>query len=342
MAGHGSRLALIGCSRRARLGGPRRRSRRAAPWHGTWRAGAGHVCGARQRPTSPGSFGTNDRGGYGGCADPELVDDGDSDGDVYEYADDDDEAAAVADKCQDADASSAGEAEERGYVVLTEQALRAHQEADTARVAEVLSVPTGSAGLLLLHHFRWRVGRVLEEWHCRRRSSRRTGPGSTRACGDGFDEHPAGVTRAAACAAYFFCGACWHGYLSSAVHDDARCPSLWCPEPSCDAAVALELVDDVLLTGDGDDGGQRGRGVGAVRERGMGAVRGRGAVVGHIVVTRWAELGRWRWRREAARMAAGPMPARPRIWRVWQRQNGKRKKGNPVIYPGVNVRCHHI
>jgi ariadne-1 len=206
-----------------------------------------------------------------GRADLETADGGEdgSDG-VYEYADSDGgevESAAAGRSQPDADATARDA--DRRCVVLTEDVLRARQEADTARVAEVLSVPPGVAAALL-RHFAWRVGRAQEEWFsdgARVRaavglpdggapSARAPGP---RACGVCFDEFPAGATRAAACGAHFYCDACWRGYLGAAVGDGARCLSLRCPEPSCGAAVVRELAEDVLAVAGGEDAARYAR-----------------------------------------------------------------------------------
>ncbi|CAN6382022.1 unnamed protein product [Urochloa humidicola] len=148
--------------------------------------------------------------------------------------------------------------EDQRYIVLTEDVVRARQEADTAKVAEVLSIPTGFAAVLL-RHFKWRVGRVQEEWFSDDRRVRdavglRPADGglvptarSPRAqlCAICLDEHPAGRTRAASCSSHFYCDDCWRGYIRAAVADGPRCLSLRCPEPACPAAVVRELVDEV-------------------------------------------------------------------------------------------------
>ncbi|WVZ49969.1 hypothetical protein U9M48_001276 [Paspalum notatum var. saurae] len=184
---------------------------------------------------------------------------GDDDGSdaMYEYDDSDADDAGTS---QDAALACDGA---RRYAVLTEADLRARQEADTASVAEVLSVPAGLAAALL-RHFRWRAGRAQEEWFAdgpRVRAALGLGPTdpeplgavavatAPRVCGVCFDAHPAGRTRAAACAAHFYCDACWRGYVRAAVGDGARCVALRCPDPGCAAPVVRELVDAVLEAG---------------------------------------------------------------------------------------------
>ncbi|PWZ38594.1 putative E3 ubiquitin-protein ligase ARI7 [Zea mays] len=156
------------------------------------------------------------------------------------------------------------------YAVLTEDDVRARQEADTARVAEVLSIPAGFARALL-RHFKWRVGRAQEEWFSDAQHQQRVRgavglvpaacpdgdalvPAARsprpRVCGICFDAFPAGGTRSAGCAAHYYCDACWCGYVAAAVGDGARCLALRCPDPSCAAAVVRELVDEVARDDD--------------------------------------------------------------------------------------------
>ncbi|XP_066337615.1 probable E3 ubiquitin-protein ligase ARI7 [Miscanthus floridulus] len=185
---------------------------------------------------------------------------------IYKY----DDGEEGAEQAQD-DAAAACATEQR-YVVLTEEDIRARQEADTAKVAEVLSIPPGFAAVLL-RHFKWRVGRVQEEWFTddtRVRgavglppdqlvpAARRAGPG---VCGICFDEHPSGRTASAGCS-HYYCDGCWRGYVRAAVGDGPRCLSLRCPDPSCSAPVVRDLVDDVLATesaGSADDGARYAR-----------------------------------------------------------------------------------
>ncbi|CAN6373440.1 unnamed protein product [Urochloa humidicola] len=166
--------------------------------------------------------------------------------------DDDDEAEKDASACEE---------EEQRYVVLTQDDIRARQEADTAKVAEVLSIPTGFAALLL-RHFKWRVGLVQEDWFSDDRrvrhavglladgglvpTARSPWPQMCTIC---FDEYPAGRMRSAGCS-HYYCDDCWRGYIRAAVDDGPRCLSLRCPDPACLAAVVRELVDDVAAGGD--------------------------------------------------------------------------------------------
>ncbi|KAJ1276723.1 hypothetical protein BS78_05G236400 [Paspalum vaginatum] len=150
--------------------------------------------------------------------------------------------------------------EEPRYIVLTEDAVRARQEAETAKVAEILSIPAGFAAALL-RHFKWSAARVQDAWFSDEPRVRAAvglpppaddgaAPAPATAtspaglvCAICFAWHPAGETRSAACRAHFYCAECWRSYIGAAVGEGARCLSLRCLDPSCSAAVARELVD---------------------------------------------------------------------------------------------------
>ncbi|TVU04353.1 hypothetical protein EJB05_50087, partial [Eragrostis curvula] len=153
----------------------------------------------------------------------------------------------------------------RAYTVLTEDDVRARQAKDTAAVADVLSVPAGIAAVLL-RHFKWRADEAQASWFADERSVRdavdlpppppaEDGAGApivaANAAGDVdlvcticFGGRSAGRKVSAGCRAHFYCRACWRGYLRAVVEDGgARSLALRCPEPSCRAPVARELVD---------------------------------------------------------------------------------------------------
>lgn len=205
----------------------------------------------------------DDNGGYCG-----RYTDADADEEGYFPYDSDDDDAIYDDADGTKGASSsaidkAANEEEEAYAVLTESEVRARQAADTAKVAEVLSIPAGFAAALL-RRFRWAPDRVQEEWFSDERRARHAAglppPGAPLApvavaaggrvdCGICFAGGHEDVV-AAGCRAHFYCRECWQGYVHAAVDDGARCLSLRCPDPSCSAAVARELVDEVAAEED--------------------------------------------------------------------------------------------
>jgi ariadne-1 len=155
-------------------------------------------------------------------------------------------------------------AAKKGYAVLTEDTIFDRQQKAAADVAEVLSIPSSFA-VLLLRHFKWRTSRVKEEWFSDERRVRDAvgmpADGvpvpmalsrQCLACGICFRKLSAGKTRSAACSSHFYCNACWRGYIHAAVGDGPRCLSLRCPDPACSAAVVQDLVDAVTRAEDKD------------------------------------------------------------------------------------------
>ncbi|CAN6269642.1 unnamed protein product [Urochloa humidicola] len=186
------------------------------------------------------------------------------DDDVYEYDysyDDDDAAGGYVEEeeTKDDESPAAASYTNKGYTVLTEDRILERQQEATADVAEVLSIPSSFA-VLLLRHFKWRTSRVKEEWFSDDRRVRYAvglppdgAPAVAMArsrrrkrfpCGVCFGNFGAAKMRSAGCS-HFYCDACWCGYIHTAVGDGPQCLSLRCPEPACSAAVAQELVDAV-------------------------------------------------------------------------------------------------
>ncbi|KAL6653673.1 hypothetical protein ACP70R_008597 [Stipagrostis hirtigluma subsp. patula] len=206
--------------------------------------GGGDVCGWHVEETDD-----DGESGYGTGEDYMYDDDVDGDGESRNE-DDDEEPEVTKD-----DELPAGK--ERPYVVLTEDVVRARQDADTAAVAEVLEIPSGFAAALL-RHFKWKRDRAQEEWFSDDRRvcdavslladggvPVRTPLSSDRLiCAICFDGYAARRTRSAGCS-HYYCGDCWCGYVRAAVGDGARCLSLRCPDPACSAAVVGDLVDAV-------------------------------------------------------------------------------------------------
>ncbi|KAL6654615.1 hypothetical protein ACP70R_008080 [Stipagrostis hirtigluma subsp. patula] len=150
-----------------------------------------------------------------------------------------------------------GASVEKRYIVLTEDGLRARQAEDTAKIAEVLSIPPGFAAFLL-RHFKWRADHLQEEWFSddrRVRDAAGLPPDGVPAVPTALNAVPfvcricfvccsAGRMRSAGCS-HFYCHRCWRGYIGAAVADGARCLALRCPDPACSVPVVQELVDAV-------------------------------------------------------------------------------------------------
>ncbi|KAK3142806.1 hypothetical protein QOZ80_4BG0351840 [Eleusine coracana subsp. coracana] len=140
-------------------------------------------------------------------------------GEDYIYDDNDDDDGYVSETFEE----EHDHVDER-YKVLDEDDIRAQQEADVAKVVEVLSISADSA-FLLLRHFKWQAGQLQDAWFSD--ESLRRGPEALR----GLRGPP--LLQA------------WRGYVRAALDDWPGCLGLRCPDPACSAAVVHELIADV-------------------------------------------------------------------------------------------------
>ncbi|PRQ27176.1 putative transcription factor interactor and regulator CCHC(Zn) family [Rosa chinensis] len=157
--------------------------------------------------------------------------------------------------------SGEGQSPRQGYTLLREEEIGQLQEDDIVGVSTVLSI-SKSAACFLLCHFSWRVNRLKDEWFSDEDKVRETAGllrkpvflhrlGSVN-CGICFDDYDyscdelAGGTIFSAACGHPFCKDCWTGYISTSINDGPGCLMLRCPEPSCTAAVDLDLIRNVL------------------------------------------------------------------------------------------------
>ncbi|KAL6908119.1 hypothetical protein ACP4OV_002289 [Aristida adscensionis] len=205
------------------------------------RGGAGH----RTDDDGEGRQSRRSSDASGDCPGEDYIYDADADGEIqngYSTGDDED----YMDQAEDKIAGDAAAPEKR-YVVLTEDGIRARQEEDTAKIAEVLSIPAGHAAVLL-RHFKWMAGHLLEEWFADEGGVRAAAglpedgalvPAVATnsvplACGVCFDVFVAGGMRSPG-GSHFYCRACWRGYIAAADSGGRRIK--WCPAPGCTRAV---------------------------------------------------------------------------------------------------------
>ncbi|XP_072989894.1 probable E3 ubiquitin-protein ligase ARI8 [Typha latifolia] len=147
---------------------------------------------------------------------------------------------------------------EQRYVVLNEADVCQHQEDDISKVAAVLSIPRDSA-CILLHHYKWNVSKVHDEWFANEEDVRRKvgllenqveiPKVGELTCGICFETYPPNMMCAAACG-HHFCGACWQGYIVASIHDGPGCLSLRCPDPSCTAAIGQDMINKLATDED--------------------------------------------------------------------------------------------
>lgn len=148
--------------------------------------------------------------------------------------------------------------QQQNYTILSEVDIRQRQEEDISRVATVLSISRVSA-CILLRYYNWSVSKVHDEWFADEERVRKAVglsenpvelPDSKElTCGICFENYPRDMMSAAACG-HPFCGACWRGYMGTAINDGPGCLMLRCPDPSCGAAVGEDMVNKLLVEED--------------------------------------------------------------------------------------------
>nr|CAD1819943.1 unnamed protein product [Ananas comosus var. bracteatus] len=148
--------------------------------------------------------------------------------------------------------------QQHNYTILSEADTRQRQEEDITRVSTVLSIPR-SAACVLLRHYNWSVSKVHDEWFADEEKVRKAvglleqpadmPNGRELTCGICFESYPRKGICAAACS-HPFCRACWRGYISTSISDGPGCLMLRCPDPSCDAVVGQDMINDLATTED--------------------------------------------------------------------------------------------
>ncbi|KAL9263486.1 putative E3 ubiquitin-protein ligase ARI8 [Drosera capensis] len=170
---------------------------------------------------------------------------------------DSDDAAADGDyDFVDQDSEDSDEFNSRRHMqncsILEEADICLRQEDDITRVSTVLSISRVDASILL-RHYNWSVSKVHDEWFADEEKVRRAvgllakpvvefPNASEMACGICFETFPAEAMSAASCG-HPFCCLCWSGYIGTAINDGPGCLTLRCPDPSCNAAVGLDMIN---------------------------------------------------------------------------------------------------
>ncbi|XP_078171945.1 putative E3 ubiquitin-protein ligase ARI8 isoform X1 [Carex rostrata] len=165
-------------------------------------------------------------------------DDGDDAG--YDFVDNDSD-----------DPSTGVRRPQQNYTTLNEENISQRQADDINRVSTVLSIKRWEA-CVLLRHYNWSVSKVHDEWFADEENVRKTVgllekhiemPNKRElTCGICFENYPRDTMKASPCG-HPFCFSCWRGYISTSINDGPGCLMLRCPDPTCKAAVGLDMVD---------------------------------------------------------------------------------------------------
>ncbi|GAB2265685.1 Probable E3 ubiquitin-protein ligase ari8 [Dionaea muscipula] len=183
-----------------------------------------------------------------------MVDSGDDAGSVYDYYTDGDDGAMASEE-EKVHEGDDDDCMENHYTLLREADIRKLQEEDINLVSSILSISTVEAGRLL-RHYKWNVTLVHDEWFADEERTRKTvgllsrpivlHPDATNlVCRICFDEYSVDQLVSASCG-HLFCATCWEGYISTSINDGPGCLWLRCPEPSCNAAVVEDMVNQLV------------------------------------------------------------------------------------------------
>lgn len=142
-----------------------------------------------------------------------------------------------------------------GYSILTEEDIKRIQDNDISQISAVLFISKQEA-CLLLRYYNWSVTTVHENWFSDEKRVREDvglveGPivqfcsSKKRKCGICFEIFNLDKIAAAACG-HPYCIVCWQNYISTSINDGPGCLKLRCPDPSCHAAIGLDMVNDLV------------------------------------------------------------------------------------------------
>lgn len=176
-----------------------------------------------------------------------------SGGDARDDSDDDDvmDYDFIDNDSDDSDTVLAHHRSQANYSILNEADIHKCQEESITKISTVLSIPRVAAGILL-RHYNWSVSKVNDEWFADEGKVRRIvgllenpvplPDEEELTCGICFDAYPRKEISATACG-HPFCLTCWQGYISTAITDGPGCLMLRCPDPSCSAAIGLDMIN---------------------------------------------------------------------------------------------------
>ncbi|TXG72856.1 hypothetical protein EZV62_001435 [Acer yangbiense] len=180
----------------------------------------------------------------------------DDDYDCYnsDNADDNDDYEFIEEDPEDDIDNSTSRRQQQSYTVLREEDIHQHQEDDITRVSTVLSISRVDASILL-RYFNWCVSKVHDAWFADEDGVRKSVgllekpivqfPNAKElTCGICFDSYPHDEVLSAACG-HPFCSACWRGFISTTINDGPGCLTLRCPDPSCEAAVGQDMINNL-------------------------------------------------------------------------------------------------
>ncbi|KAL8518167.1 hypothetical protein ACS0TY_009505 [Phlomoides rotata] len=139
----------------------------------------------------------------------------------------------------------------KDYIILKEDEIKQLLEEDISEVSNVLSVSRGIACTLLLRE-NWKISSVVEKWLADDDGVREIiavseTPKSIESdnyCKICFESVENDAVLSLPCG-HPFCADCWRNYLNVFINDGPGCLNLHCPEPKCETAAGLDMVESV-------------------------------------------------------------------------------------------------
>ncbi|XP_051139997.1 probable E3 ubiquitin-protein ligase ARI8 isoform X2 [Andrographis paniculata] len=146
----------------------------------------------------------------------------------------------------------------QNYIILSECDIQQCQDECITKISTILSVSRVAAGILL-HHYKWSVSKVNDEWFADEEKVRKAvglvedcvplPDAKELTCEICFETYPRDRLSSAACG-HPFCDTCWQGYIGASINDGPGCLMLRCPDPSCCAAVGQDMVNKLATRDD--------------------------------------------------------------------------------------------
>ncbi|RHN61579.1 putative aminoacyltransferase, E1 ubiquitin-activating enzyme [Medicago truncatula] len=145
---------------------------------------------------------------------------------------------------------------EQHFYVLSESDIKRLQDADINHLSSILFVSRPVA-CLLLSHYNWNVTQASESWFDNQQKVRNAiglsnethielglaYSSHTLICGICLEIFSSEAIRSSWCR-HSFCINCWNQYVDTHI-DDHNCFKLKCPEPSCNAAVDEDMIQQL-------------------------------------------------------------------------------------------------
>ncbi|KAH6816074.1 IBR domain-containing protein [Perilla frutescens var. frutescens] len=162
---------------------------------------------------------------------------------------------------EDVDYSDVDEEEDcyHSYVIGGQVDFSEEEEENITQISTVFSI-SKEAACVLLRHYNWNVREVYEEWFAEEERVRyavgvlekpmvKCVAAEETAYDISFDDDSHETLRSAGCA-HLFCDTCGKVHISTSINEGTGCLMLRCLDPSYDAAVGQDMIDELATNED--------------------------------------------------------------------------------------------